>query len=202
MPKRSALSALLPLTIAVLAPTAAFAHPGIAGHTHGFMQGFMHPLGGIDHILAMVTVGIFAFQLGGRALWLVPAAFVLVMAGGGVLGVIGMPLPFVEVGIALSVIVLGAVVALGVRAPVAAAVGLVGFFAIFHGHAHGAEMAPDVAGAAYGLGFMAATALLHGFGIGLGGLIGRVGSTYGKVVYRVAGSLVALAGVGLLTGLV
>lgn len=203
MPTRPTLSARSFMIAAALlaAPTAAFAHTGV-GDTHGFAHGFVHPISGIDHILAMVTVGIFAYQLGGRALWLVPATFVLVMAGGGALGIAGVPVPYVEVGIALSVIVLGAVVALGIQAALAVAMGLVGFFAIFHGHAHGAEMPPDAAGAAYGLGFMAATALLHLTGIGVGFLIGFAGTAYGKTVYRVAGSLVALAGVGLLTGLI
>src|SRR6266508_4669552 len=106
-----------------LIPTAAFAHPGI-GDAHGFDAGFAHPLGGLDHILAMVTVGIFAWQLGGRALWLVPATFVLAMAAGGALGLARLPLPFVEVGIAVSVIVLGAMVALGTKAPLPIAMAL------------------------------------------------------------------------------
>src|SRR5262249_11545756 len=117
-----------------LIPTAAFAHPGI-GDAHGFVAGFAHPLGGLDHILAMVTVGIFAWQLGGRALGLVPATFVIAMAAGGALGMAGVPVPFVELGIAASVIVLGAVVAFPRPAPVAIAVGRVGVFALFHGHA-------------------------------------------------------------------
>jgi len=120
---------------AFLAPTAALAHTGV-GDTSGFMHGFMHPLGGLDHQLAMILVGIFAYQLGGRALWLVPLTFVGVMAIGGLLGVAGIPVPFIELGIALSVIVLGAIVAFGVKVPVAAAMGIVGLFAIFHGHAH------------------------------------------------------------------
>ena len=151
------------LTTAValaLIPTTAFAHPGI-GDAHGFVQGFAHPLGGLDHILAMVTVGIFAWQLGGRAIWLVPLSFVLAMAAGGVLAMLGVSVPLVELGIALSVVVLGAVVALGVKAPLAIAMGLVGLFAIFHGHAHGTEMPLDASGGAYGAGFVLATALLH-----------------------------------------
>jgi urease accessory protein len=191
----------LALAALLLAPTAAFAHTGV-GDAHGVVHGFMHPVGGLDHILAIVTVGVFAWQLGGRAVWLVPATFVLVMAAGGALAVAGVTVPYVEVGIALSVIVLGAVVALGVQAPIAAAIGLVGFFAIFHGHAHGAEMPLEAAGAAYGLGFMAATALLHAVGVGMGAALGFAGTVYGKVVHRIAGSLVAVAGLGLLTHLV
>src|SRR4029450_2917994 len=105
-------------------PPAAFAHTG-AGEVHGFVWGFGHPLG-LDHILAMVTVGIFAWQLGGRALWLVPATFVLLMAAGAALGMAGLPLPFVEFGIAASVIVLGSIVAFAPAGPLAAVVGGVG----------------------------------------------------------------------------
>src|SRR6476659_1401554 len=142
------------LTIAAavtLVPTAAFAHPGL-GDAHGFVAGFAHPLGGLDHILAMVTVGIFAWQLGGRALWLVPAAFVAAMAAGGALAMTGVPVPMVETGIAASVIVLGAIVALGIKAPLAIAMGLVGLFAIFHGHAHGSEMPLAAATGVYAAG--------------------------------------------------
>src|SRR5262245_24077658 len=119
--KRSLQFALLSLC---LVPTAAHAHVGV-GRASGFMHGFVHPLGGLDHQLAMILVGIFAYQLGGRALWLVPLTFVLVMAVGGFLGVMGVPVPFIEVGIALSVIVLGAIVAFGVKAPVAIAMAIV-----------------------------------------------------------------------------
>ena len=181
-----------------LIPTAAFAHPGI-GDAHGFVAGFAHPLGGLDHILAMVTVGIFAWQLGGRALWLVPATFVLAMAAGGALGMAGVPVPFAEVGIAASVIVLGAVVAFARKAPVAI-VGLVGVFAMFHGHAHGTEMPLDASGGTYAAGFLLATALLHAAGIALGFAIGRI--AHGRAAYQLGGSLVALAGVAILTHLI
>ena len=107
------------LIAAALSPSLAFAHTGV-GITSGFAHGFMHPLSGLDHMLAMVMVGMFAFQLGGRAVWLLPTTFVLLMAAGGALGITGVSMPFVEVGIALSVLVLGAVVALNVRAPLAA----------------------------------------------------------------------------------
>ena len=188
------------LTAAVsLLPTAALAHPGV-GAAHGFVHGFAHPLGGIDHILAMVTVGVFAWQLGGRALWLVPTTFVVVMAAGGCLGIAGIPLPFVEIGIAASVIALGAVVARGVKAPVAIAMAMVGVFAIFHGYAHGAEMPASAGGSAYAAGFVLATALLHIGGIALGFLIGRAGERLGQYTYRVGGALIALAGVALLAG--
>lgn len=186
---------------AILLPTLAFAHTG-AGHTAGFLHGFEHPLFGIDHVLAMVTVGIFAWQLGGRALWLVPLTFVLVMAIGGGLGVAGVDVPFVELGIALSVVVLGAVVAFGVKAPLAVAMGLVGLFAIFHGHAHGTEMPLDASGLTYGLGFMLGTALLHLTGLAAGYAIGALGNRYGNAIVRGSGAVIALAGVGIVTGLI
>src|ERR1700730_13839055 len=113
----------LPRTLAailILAPSTAFAHTG-AGYTHGFADGFAHPLGGLDHVLAMVTVGILAWQLGGRAIWLLPASFVSLMALGGAFGIAGGSLPWAEVGIAASIIVFGAMVALGMRAPLALA---------------------------------------------------------------------------------
>ena len=182
-----------------LAPTAAVAHVGV-GSTSGFVHGFMHPMSGLDHQLALILVGLFAYQLGGRALWLVPLTFVSVMALGGFLGVMGVPIPFVEVGIALSVVLLGAIVAIGVRAPLAVAMGAVGLFAIFHGHAHGSEMPLDASGLEYGVGFMLATAVLHAVGIGIGFLIGMSSKTFGNNVYRIAGGLASMAGVALLLG--
>jgi urease accessory protein len=191
---------LQPALLAIfLAPTAALAHTGVGG-TSGFMHGYMHPLGGLDHQLAMILVGIFAYQLGGRALWLVPLTFVGVMALGGFLGVAGVRVPFIEAGIALSVIVLGAIVAFGARIPVAVAMGIVGLFAIFHGHAHGSEMPLDASGVAYGLGFMLATAILHAVGIGIGFLIGMTSKSLGNNVYRLAGGLASLAGIAILVG--
>ena len=184
------------ITIALtLIPAAAFAHTG-AGEAHGFVSGFAHPLGGLDHILAMVTVGIFAWQLGGRALWLVPGSFVLAMAAGAALGMAGVALPFVELGIAASVIVLGGIVAFARSAPIVIAMGIVALFAIFHGHAHGSEMPLEAAVATYAAGFMLATALLHAGGIALGCAIGRVAD--GRAGYQLGGALVALAGVAIL----
>ena len=194
--KRSFLPILLALC---LVPTAVFAHPAL-GDANGFVHGFMHPLSGLDHQLAMVMVGLFAYQLGGRALWLVPFTFVGVMALGGFLGVMGISVPFVETGIALSVIVLGAIVAFDVKASLAGAMGAVGLFSIFHGHAHGTEMPLDVAGAAYGMGFLLAAAVLHALGIFIGFLIGMSSKTLGDNVYRVAGTVASLAGIAILLG--
>jgi urease accessory protein len=193
---RSALPRAL-AAVLVLAPTTAFAHTG-AGYAHGFADGFAHPLDGLDHILAMVTVGILAWQLGGRAIWLLPTSFVSLMALGGAFGIAGEPSPWVELGIAASVVVLGTMVALGVKAPLAMAMGIVGLFAIFHGYAHGTAMPLDASGGAYAAGFTLASALLHVAGIALGFLIGRIGDSYGWLGYRLGGGLVALAGVGIL----
>ena len=186
--------------IALLALTGtALAHPG-HGDATGFTHGFMHPLGGLDHVLAMVAVGLFAAHLGGRALWLVPAAFVVVMAAGGALGIAGIAVPFVETGIALSVVVLGLAVALRVSVPVLAAMALVGFFAVFHGDAHGAEMPVDASGAGYAAGFLAATALLHGIGIAIGLTVGKLGDLAGRRAVQFAGGAMALAGIAILAG--
>lgn len=185
----------------LLAPSLALAHTGV-GNTAGFVHGFGHPLSGLDHVLAMGMVGVLAWQLGGRAVWIVPTTFVLVMAVGGALGMMGIAVPFVEIGIVLSVIVLGAIVALGIQAPVAIAAGIVGLFAIFHGHAHGAEMPAATGGIAFAAGFMIATATLHAAGLAAGYLIGKAGDGNGAFATRAAGGIAALAGVGLLTGVI
>ena len=176
----------LAATPAMLLPALAFAHTGV-GDTSGFVHGFGHPISGLDHVLAMVMVGIFAWQLGGRALWLLPATFVAVMASAGALGIAGIGIPFVEIGIAVSVVVFGAIVAFDFKAPTVAAMGVVGLFAVFHGHAHGAEIPEGAGGIAYVGGFMIATALLHLAGISAGFLIGKAGEHYGSVVVRLAG---------------
>jgi urease accessory protein len=183
---------------AVTMPTVAFAHTGVSDAS-GFMHGFAHPLGGIDHVLAMVAVGTLAAYLGGRSLWPVPAAFVAMMAAGGLLGASGVNIPFVELGIAASVIVLGAIVALRWSPPSAGATALVGFFALFHGHAHGTEMPADASGLQYALGFILATALLHAAGIGLGLGAGRIGSR-SQLAFQAGGGAMALAGIAILTG--
>ena len=151
----------------ILMPSAAVAHTG-AGATDGIVHGLMHPVTGLDHVLAMVAVGVLAAFIGGRALWLVPTSFVAAAALGGVLGVRGVTLPFVEFGISTSVILLGLAIALQARLPLGWTAGLVALFGLYHGYAHGAEMPADASGLAYGLGFLAATAALHVAGIGLG----------------------------------
>src|SRR5438270_3081616 len=157
---------LLALVLA-LTPSLASAHVGI-GDANGIPHGLMHPVSGIDHVLAMIAVGLLAAHLRGRALWLVPLSFVGMMACGGALGSAGINLPYVEIGIGLSIVVLGIASAAGANPPVAVAMALVGLFAIFHGYAHGAEMPETASGFAYGLGFVIGTALLHEIGLGLG----------------------------------
>ncbi len=159
---------VLSLSLVFLLPSLAQAHPGIPGHTHGFDNGLFHPLTGLDHICAMIAVGLWAAQRGGRALWLVPLTFVSVMAFGGALGMSGIALPFVETGIVASVLILGVLIAAAVRLPLMASAAMVGLFALFHGFAHGAEMPDTASGLVYGIGFIAATAILHLCGIGLG----------------------------------
>ncbi|WP_298958382.1 HupE/UreJ family protein [uncultured Methylobacterium sp.] len=185
-------------TLLPLLPQAALAHAG-HGDPSGFAHGFAHPLGGPDHLLAMVAVGLLAALRGGRAVWAVPLAFLGMMALGGSAGAAGVPLPFVETGIALSVVAFGLAVGFGAGLPVAALAALVGAFAVFHGHAHGTEMPADASGLTYGLGFLAATALLHGAGLGLGWLAGR---GLPARMAPLAGGAVALAGVAILAGAV
>ena len=196
MPTNRLNSATTTLALLLL-PSVAFAHTGL-GDTGGLAHGFAHPASGLDHVLAMVMVGLFAAQLGGRALWLLPAAFVGLMAAGGALGIAGLGLPFVEAGIALSVAALGAAVAFKLRAPLAATMGAVGLFALFHGHAHGAEMPAGADGLLYAAGFVAATALLHLAGIAIGLLLGRTADRRGEAVVRASGALACLAGIFLL----
>src|SRR3954471_3509414 len=147
-------------TIFTALTSVAFAHTG-HGDAGGFMQGLTHPFGGLDHVLVMVAVGFYAVLLGGRALWLVPATFVGLMALGGALGASGFALPLGEIGVATSVIVLGLAIALRLTLPALVSVVLVGLFATFHGFAHGLERPQSASGYQYAAGFMLATALLH-----------------------------------------
>ena len=140
-----------------------------AGHgAAGFAYGFTHPFTGIDHIITMVAVGLFAAKLGGRSLFLVPSSFVVMMVAGAALTFNGFVLPFVETGIVASILVLSAAVALRWKASLSLAMGLCGFFAVFHGFAHGAEMPHDIAGFEYGVGFAVATIMLHAAGLSAG----------------------------------
>jgi urease accessory protein len=184
----------LALLIAALG-SPAFAHTGeIAG---GFLAGLAHPVFGLDHVVAMVAVGLWGALLGPPAIWRLPILFPLVMAFGGVLGIIGVPWPAVEAGIATSAIMLGLMVALAARPPLWIAAALVGAFAIFHGYAHGREL-PDGANAvAFSAGFVIATGLLHLTGIAFG-LLSRWPA--GRVAVRGAGGAIALVGAAYLSG--
>lgn len=172
----------------------ALAHTGVAPHGHGFAAGFTHPLFGLDHLAAMVAVGLWSSTLGGRAVWAVPAAFVTLLVGGAVLSASGVGLPGVETLITASVVVLGLLTALKVRLPMAPAALLVGLFGIFHGHAHGAEMPALANPLAYGAGFALATSGLHIAGIGLGLGLGKTGANW---LPRAAGALIAGFGLAL-----
>jgi urease accessory protein len=182
------------------APSIALAHPGHADLVafQGFPSGFAHPLGGLDHVLAMVTVGLLAAHVGGRALWLVPAVFLGMMTLGGALGAAGMSPPGVEVGIAVSVIALGAAASLRRNLGTAFAMALAGVFATFHGVAHGQEMAQGDGFVGYAMGFIAATAALHAAGVGVG-LAGTL-SASARPALRAVSASIALVGVGLLAG--
>lgn len=190
MKDRSVLRAGLTLVVA-LWPVAAFAHQ-TGGEAIGFVGGLKHPISGLDHMLAMVAVGLWGAQLGTPAIWLLPVTFPMVMAFGGMLALLGVPLPGGEIGIAVSAIALGLVVMTEARPPLWAAAVLVGFFAIFHGHAHGTELPPGANGLLYSVGFVIATGALHATGIAIG-LVHRWRA--GAIALRVAGALVAGAGV-------
>ena len=161
------------------------------GQAAGFLTGLAHPVSGLDHVLAMIAVGLWGAQLGAPALWLLPVTFPLVMAFGGLLGLLGIPLPGVEVGIALSALALGLAVATSWRPPLAVAALLVAAFAVFHGHAHGTELPEGQSGLTYSIGFVVATGLLHLAGIAIG-VIHRWPA--GRTVLRLLGAGVAAGG--------
>lgn len=193
---RAATRWILP-ALFVLLPHVASAHTE-AGSVGGFVSGFRHPLTGLDHIVAMVAVGLWGAYLGAPAMWLLPVVFPLVMALGGAMGVLGMPLPGVEVCIALSGVMLGLAVALAARPPLWVAALLVGFFAIFHGHAHGTELPSSANAMTYAIGFVVATGLLHLGGIAFGLLVRW---PWGRIAVRVGGGAIALVGFGFLFGI-
>jgi len=192
--RRTGLRLLLAATLLLAVARPALAHEQ-AGQAQGFLTGFLHPLSGPDHVVAMIAVGLWGAQLGLPAVWLLPVAFPMMMALGGFLGLVGVPLPGVEIGIALSALLLGMMVARESKPPLAVAVSLVGLFAVFHGHAHGTELPPGQSGLAYSIGFVVATGMLHGIGIAVG-VVHRWPA--GRIALRAAGGAVALAGVAFL----
>jgi len=175
---------------AALWPAIALAHAE-QGRAEGLLAGLRHPVSGLDHVLAMVSVGLWGAQLGAPAIWLLPVTFPMVMAFGGMLGLAGVALPGVEAAIAVSGIALGLAVLTEWRPPLWVAALIVGFFAVFHGHAHGAELPPGADGILYSVGFVVATGTLHATGIGIG-VVHRW--TWGRVALRATGAAVACAG--------
>lgn len=189
----------LSIAVALALPALAQAHPGHALQA-GFASGFAHPWTGLDHLLAMTAVGLFAAGLGGRALWAVPLSFAGLVAVGGVLGLGGLPLPFVETMIALSVVLFGLAVATRKRWPIAGAMAFVAAFAVFHGYAHGAEAPAAVSAGSFGLGFVVATGTLHLAGIALGRMAAALPPPLARRAEQAGGAAIALAGAALLAG--
>jgi urease accessory protein len=186
---RSILAAL-----SIAAATPALAHTG-SHDIGGFAAGFTHPLGGLDHVLAMVSVGLFAAMLGGRAVWSVPASFIAMMLVGGTLGMAGVVIPAFEVGIAASVIVLGAIIALGRTWPLSAAMAMVGAFAVFHGYAHGAEIPAGSGALSYSVGFSLASLILH-----IAGLVAGFSLIFQGRLARLSGAAITGAGLWIALG--
>lgn len=177
-------------------PDLAFAHTG-EGDVGGLLSGLSHPVSGWDHVLAMIAVGLWGALLGAPAIWILPIAFPMAMAAGGMLGLLGIPLPSVEIGIAGSSIVLGLFVLADRRVSLAVAIPIVMAFAVFHGHAHGTELAPGANAVLYSLGFVIATGLLHAFGIAIG-TVERL--PRGRTIVRALGGGVLLGGTYFLAG--
>jgi len=180
-------------------PSVAYAHDGTNLPLGGFLSGMVHPVLGYDHLLAMLSVGILSAQIGGRAIWTVPATFVSVMALGGLLGLIDIGLNATELGIAISLVILGLVIAAERSISTRIAMIGVGFFAIFHGYAHGAEMPDTAQPYLYALGFLVGTALIHIAGV----VIGDIARHYerGKIILRVGGGMIAFVGLLFIFGI-
>lgn len=189
--QRTAAICMAGLLLVLVLVQIAHAHPQ-QGEAGGFLTGLHHPIAGLDHVLAMVAVGLWGVQLGAPAVWVLPVAFPMVMAVGGMLGLMGVPLPGIEYGIAASAIMLGAAVLFEVRPPLVVAALVVGIFAIFHGHAHGTELPPGQSALLYSMGFVVATGGLHAAGIGIGTMHRW---SWGQAMLRVAGAIVAVGGV-------
>ena len=182
--------------VILLAPVSAWAHVE-SGQAGGFLSGLSHPVSGLDHVLAMVAVGLWGAQLGAPAMWMLPVAFPMMMAFGGMLGLMGIPVPGIEVGIAVSGIVLGSLILGETKIPLIGALLVVAFFAIFHGHAHGTELEAGQNAMLYSLGFVLCTGTLHGIGIAMG-LVHRW--QFGRLALRGAGSIVMAGGLFFLWG--
>jgi urease accessory protein len=193
--KLTSLSVMLAILLIALP---AFAHTG-EGLIGGFYSGFLHPVLGWDHVAAMVAVGLWGAFLRAPAIYILPIVFPVIMALGGAAGVVGAPLPYIEIGIALSSVLLGLLIAFAVKSPLWLASIIVGIFAVFHGHAHGTELPQAANAMSFSIGFVLSTGILHLLGIGLGVFVGRPG---GKIAVRAMGGLIALAGFGFLFGII
>jgi urease accessory protein len=190
--RRRCLAGVAPAIVLLLSTAqSAFAHVQ-KGEAAGFRTGFLHPISGLDHVLAMLAVGLWGAQLGAPAIWLLPVVFPMIMAMGGMLGLLGVPFPGIEYGIAASAILLGIAVMLEARPPLPVAATLVGFFGVFHGHAHGTELPPGQSALLYSMGFVIATGCLHATGIAIG-TVHRW--SWGQDLLRVAGAVVAVGGI-------
>ena len=183
------------LILLFLLPNIVLAHTGV-GETAGFIHGLSHPIGGIDHLLAMLAVGIWAAQIGGRALWLIPGTFIMLMILGGAIAFAEIPIPFIEKGILASVLVLGILVAVAFKCAIICSLFIVGFFALFHGYAHAAEIPAVNAVTSYSIGFSLATGMLHTIGIASGAFIKKINL---EKFNRFTGGAIALAVIYLLT---
>ena len=188
---------LLGILLSILFVSVAHAHADAATLRGGLLSGFLHPLTGLDHIVAMFAVGLWGVFLGRPAIWLLPVVFPIVMAFGGALGVMGVPIPYTEVGIALSGIVLGIMVAFAIKPPIWVAAVIVGIFAIFHGYAHGVELPNATSPLIFSIGFVISTGLLHLAGIAFGELSRW---SIGEKLVRALGGVISLVGFGFLTG--
>jgi len=195
--KSLAKGTLASLFIMILSTSIAFAHADASSLNGGFISGFMHPISGLDHVIAMVAVGLWGVFLGRPAIWLLPIVFPMVMAFGGALGVAGVPIPGIETGIALSGLILGLAVAFAIRPPIWVAAVVVGAFAIFHGYAHGVELPNAANPLVFSVGFVLSTGLLHLAGIAFGELSRW---SWGKIAVRTGGGMIALVGFAFLTG--
>lgn len=191
--------AILSVLLLFAIPSAIFAHDNTTILQYGsFLAGLTHPVLGLDHLLAMLSVGILSAQIGGRAIWTVPATFVLMMAVGGLLGLFAVPMLPIELGIALSVLVLGVVIALNWSLPVPIAMVAVAIFGIFHGYAHGAEM-PEIADPwRYAAGFLTSTAVIHLIGVLIGDIPTRY--EYQNITFGFLGSVIAICGLLFIVG--
>jgi urease accessory protein len=178
-------------TLLLLLPATAMAHPAIYQHTHGFVEGVQHPFTGLDHLLAMIAVGLWASQKGGRAMWLWPASFVAAMVVGGALGMMGLALPAIEPAIAASLLILGLMIAVSATLPVWAGMATIALFGLFHGNAHGLEAPVNAGGFLYAAGFVLSTASLHALGLGIG-LVAQQGRAQGLV--RAGAAAIAVTG--------